>query len=210
MLPRRDDIVLAYGADRGQSAICTAERVYRIYQDAIKHDEVHIELVDKVYQAVVMLFERLPYEDDKTLSLQEFGLLRKLLNKIDTRIIAPFQMDSAVEHNTEVNEGFWGQWVLQDLRTKWLCTKIAHWNLWGNVGNPIETIVEWKCYMIWAHPERLPNKYGPRVRKGETELDMPLWDIWEVAIFADPTPKVRSLREPISSEPVLNMPPEGF
>ena len=209
MLPRRDDIVLIYGADRGQAAICTAERVYQIYKDAVEYDGASIELVDKAYRAVVMLFERLPYEDNKARSLQEFGLLRKLLNKIDARIIAPFQMGSVFEQDAEVNDGFGGQWALQDLRIHWLCTKLAHKNLWGNVGRIIETVAERKRYRIWAHPERLPSKYGPGIRKEETELVMPLWEAWEVAVNR-PLSGIKPSNEPKSPDTTLDMMPEGF
>lgn len=110
--PHRDLMAFAYGADRPMSAICAAERTYKLLKDAQTGDGVDIELQAKVVSAVDMLCQRLNNEFNPVYHNQMVGLLRKFLSKVDEGFIDPGS-DKGVITSTAVAEPerAWVYWL---------------------------------------------------------------------------------------------------
>lgn len=87
--PLRDQERTLAGSYTSQGMICTTERFYKLFRDAVAKGSVDIELKNKIYEvlrvlAVSMLREGCPDKLD-----QMNGLMRKILYRIDRHLLLP-------------------------------------------------------------------------------------------------------------------------
>lgn len=189
ILPRRDELALAYGADRPMSAICAAERMDKAYRAAQAGDGVDLEITHKAHQAVVMLFQKLPYEPLAEMADQQLGLLRKLLKRIDKDIVASADQVVDFEGRPGEKSGFFGGVQLRDLRREWLCTKTGFERFWKSKSGAIQITLGGKAYIVEAYPARL-RLYENKSKQNQIwGGELPLFDYWQAPMGKENLPE---------------------
>lgn len=85
--PLRDEARLAYGSTNNRAMICTVERFYKRFRDAAAQGAVDIELKNRIYEVLRIVSESMLYEGDPVILGQLNGLMRKILHRIDRRLL---------------------------------------------------------------------------------------------------------------------------
>jgi len=91
--PLRDDIVMAYGADRFCSCACTADRIYRLLKDAKEDIVIDTKLKGAVMNTMTVICQRLDDEFDVDKFGQLVGILEKFTRKIGRGFLGPCEPD---------------------------------------------------------------------------------------------------------------------
>ena len=94
----KDEIRLKYGCSNNQAMICTTEKFYKLFRDAVAKGEVDIELKNRIYETLRVVAESMLYERNPVKLKQLVGLMRKILYKIDRNLLT--SMEKAVIINS--------------------------------------------------------------------------------------------------------------